>query len=108
MLELDFRSTRNIPVPRRDAEAEDVADLGVDDGVPGLRGAGDDGLDAAADEPGHLRAACCLSGSNTRFGQQAAKHSILISRTRGHENETRPPRNTGEGWEEGGRGQVVG
>jgi hypothetical protein len=44
-----------VPVSRRDAEAEDVADLGVD-GVVGLGGAGDDGLDAAADEAGDLRA----------------------------------------------------
>jgi hypothetical protein len=70
-------------VPRRDAEAEDVADLGVDGVSAGLRGGGDDGLDAAADEPSDLRAAisvaCCLrdlSGSNMRLGQQAAKHSI--------------------------------
>ena len=39
---------------RGDAEAEDVADLGVD-GVLGVGGAGDDGLDAAADEAGDLR-----------------------------------------------------
>jgi hypothetical protein len=65
-------------VPRRDAEPEDVADLGVD-GILALRGAGGDyGLDAAADEPGDLTSAatagcCCLrnlSDSNMRFGQQ--------------------------------------
>jgi len=58
-------------VAGRDAEAEDVANLGVDGvvvlGLLALGGAcsaRDDGLDAAADESGDLRAAvgagCCL------------------------------------------------
>lgn len=85
-----------VPVSRRDAEAEHVADLGVD-GVPGRRGAGDHRLDAAADEPGDLRGAaisaagCCLrdlsvdtcvSGSSSPLinNQIRSREEVLIRR----------------------------